>query len=132
MEANKISIERELKSKSANIIWSLMSTPEGLAKWFADDVKFSGDVFTFTWGNDWSHHEVRTAALLEMKDRGYIRLRWSEDEYRDTYLEMRMDKSDITGDYILMITDFAPDGDTDTLEDIWDANMDMLHRSTGL
>ena len=81
MEANKISIERELKSKSANIIWSLMSTPEGLAKWFADDVKFSGDVFTFTWGNDWSHHEVRTAALLEKKDRGYIRLRWSEDEY---------------------------------------------------
>ena len=100
MEANKISIERELKSKSANIIWSLMSTPEGLAKWFADDVKFSGDVFTFTWGNDWSHHG--------------------------------MDKSDITGDYILMITDFAPDGDTDTLEDIWDANMEMLHRSTGL
>ena len=35
-------------------------------------------------------------------------------------------------DYILMITDFAPDGDTDTLEDIWDANMEMLHRSTGL
>ena len=109
-----------------------MSTPEGLAKWFADDVKFNGGVFTFTWGNDWSHHEVRTAALLEMKDKGYIRLRWSEDEYRDTYLEMRMDRSDITGDYILMITDFAPDGDTDTLVDIWDANMDMLHRSTGL
>ena len=109
-----------------------MSTPEGLAKWFADDVKFNGGVFTFTWGNDWSHHEVRTASLLEKKDKGYIRLRWSEDEYRDTYLEMRMDRSDITGDYILMITDFAPDGDTDTLVDIWDANMDMLHRSTGL
>lgn len=52
--------------------------------------------------------------------------------FTSPYLEMRMDKSDITGDYILMITDFAPDGDTDTLEDIWDANMDMLHRSTGL
>ena len=56
----------------------------------------------------------------------------ARNEYRDTYLELRMDKSDITGDYILMITDFAPDGDTDTLEDIWDANMEMLHRSTGL
>ena len=132
MESNKISIERELRSKSANIIWSLMSTPEGLAKWLADEVTRDGDTLTFTWGNTWSHHETRTAAVIDRKDYEYIRLRWSEDEYRDTYLELRMEKSDITGDYILVITDYAPDGDTATLEDIWDANMDALHRSTGL
>ena len=132
MEANKISIERELRSKSANIIWSLMSTPEGLAKWLADEVKRDGDTLTFTWGNPWSHHETRTASVIDKKDNEYIRLRWSEEEYRDTYLELRMEKSDITDDYILVITDYAPDGDTATLEDIWDANMDTLHRSTGL
>ena len=132
MEANKISIERELRSKSANIIWALMSTPEGLAKWIADEVKRDGDTLTFTWGNPWSHHETRTASVIEWKNNEYIRLRWSEEEYRDTYLELRMEKSDITGDYILVITDYAPDGDTATLEDIWDANMDTLHRSTGL
>ncbi len=132
MEANKISIERELRSKSANIIWSLMSTPEGLAKWLADEVKRDGDTLTFTWGNPWSHHETRTASLIDKKDNEYIRLRWSEEEYRDTYLELRMEKSDITDDYILVITDYAPDGDTATLEDIWDANMEALHRSTGL
>lgn len=132
METKKISIERELRSKSANIIWSLMSTPEGLSKWLADEVVFDGSLFTFTWGNAWSHHETRTAAVLEKKNREYIRLRWSEDEYRDTYIELRMMKSDITGDYVLMITDFAPDGDIDTLEDIWDANMETLRRSTGL
>ena len=132
MESNKISIERELRSKSANIIWALMSTPEGLAKWLADEVTRDGDTLTFTWGNTWGHHETRTAAVIDRKDYEYIRLRWSEDEYRDTYLELRMEKSDITGDYILVITDYAPDGDTATLEDIWDANMDALHRSTGL
>lgn len=132
MESNKISIERELRSKSANIIWALMSTPEGLAKWLADEVTRDGDTLTFTWGNTWSHHETRTAAVIDRKDYEYIRLRWSEDEYHDTYLELRMEKSDITGDYILVITDYAPDGDTATLEDIWDANMDALHRSTGL
>lgn len=132
MEDNKISIERELRSKSANIIWSLMSTPEGLAKWLADDVKRDGDTLTFTWGNTCGHHETRTADVLETKDNEYIRLRWSEDEFRDTYLELRMEKSDITGDYIMVITDYAPDGDTDTLRDIWDANMETLHRSTGL
>ena len=132
MESNKISIERELRSKSANIIWALMSTPEGLAKWLADEGTRDGDTLTFTCGNTWSHHETRTAAVIDRKDYEYIRLRWSEDEYRDTYLELRMEKSDITGDYILVITDYAPDGDTATLEDIWDANMDALHRSTGL
>ncbi len=132
MEANKISIERELRSKSASIIWSLMSTPEGLSKWLADEVKRDGDTFTFTWGNPWSHHETRTAAVIDKKENKYIRMRWSEDEYRDTYFELRMEKSDITDDYMLVITDYAPDGDTDTLEDIWDANMETLHRSTGL
>ncbi len=128
----KISIERELNSKSANIIWALMSTPEGLSKWFADEVKRDGDLFVFTWGNAWSSHETRTAAMLEKKEREYIRLRWSEDEYLDTYLELRMEKSDITNDYILVVTDYAPDGDTDTLADIWDANFETLRRSTGL
>ena len=132
MEDNKISIERELHSKSANIIWSLMSTPEGLAKWLADDVTRDGDTLTFTWGNTWGHHETRTADVIETKNNKFIRLRWSEEEFSNTYLELRMEKSDITGDYILVITDYAPDGDTDTLRDIWDANMDTLHRSTGL
>ncbi len=132
MEDNRISLERELRSKSASIIWSLISTPAGLGKWMADEVKFECNTFTFTWGNVWSRHETRTATLLEMKNFDYIRLRWSEDEYRDTYFELRMCKSDITGDYILEITDYATDGDTDTLVDIWDANMEKLHRSTGL
>lgn len=132
MEDNRISLERELRSKSASIIWSLISTPAGLGKWMADEVKFEDNTFTFTWGNVWSRHETRTATLLEMKNFDYIRLRWSEDEYRDTYFELRMCKSDITGDYILEITDYATDGDTDTLVDIWDANMEKLHRSTGL
>ncbi len=132
MEANKISLERELRSKSANIIWPLISTPAGLGKWMADEVKYEDGAFTFTWGNVWSWHETRTAMMLEKKDYDYIRLRWSEDEYRDTYFELRMSRSDITGDYILLITDYAPDGDTDTLIDIWDANMAKLHRSTGL
>lgn len=132
MEKNKISFERELRSKSANIIWALISTPEGLAKWMADDVKSDGSNMTFTWGNTWSLHETRTASVIEKKKMEYIRLRWGEEEYNGTYFELRLSRSDITGDYILTITDFAPDGDTETLEDIWDANLETLHRSTGL
>ena len=56
MESNKISIERELRSKSANIIWALMSTPEVLAKWLAEQVTRDGDTLTFTCGNAWRPH----------------------------------------------------------------------------
>ncbi len=132
MENNKICIERELKSKSSNLIWSLLSTPEGLGKWFADDVKLKNGVFTFTWGNIWSNHEIRSARILEKVQGDHIRLRWTEEGYEDMYLEMKMEKVDITGDYILIITDFAIDGDTDTLEDIWAANLKALRRSTGI
>ncbi len=132
MEDNKICIERELRSKSSNLIWALLSTPEGLSKWFADDVKYDNGVFTFTWGKIWSHHEIRSARVIDKRASKYIRMQWTDDGYEDMYFEMKMEKIDITGDYILIVTDFAIDGDTDTLEDIWDANFKALRRSTGI
>jgi len=132
MDKKKISIERELRSKSLNIIWPLLSTPEGLAKWLADEVELADGVFTFTWGNTWSHHEVRTAQVIDRKDFEYIRFRWCDDEHEGTFWELRIEKSELTGAYVLVITDFAIDGDFATIEDIWDANMEELHRTTGL
>lgn len=132
MNEKKINIERELQSKSPNIIWPLLSTPEGFAKWVADDVTLDGETLTFVWGSLWSHHEVRTARLLEKKDFEYVRFRWCDDDHKDTYWELRIEKSDLTGDYILIITDFAIDGDVSTIEDIWDGSLEELHRATGL
>lgn len=132
MTNKKIYIEHELKSKSPNIIWPLLSTPEGWTKWIANEVKAEGDAFVFTWGNEWSHHEKRRAIVIGRKDYEFIRLQWLDDEHRDVYWELRMEKSDLTGDYILIITDFAIDGDKDTVTDIWTANLEDLHRSSGL
>lgn len=132
MEKNKVNIEHELHSKSAKIIWALLSTPEGLAKWMSDKVSLDDNLFTFTWGNLWSDHEVRTSAVIDKKKFDYIRFRWCGDEYKDTYWELKMNKSDITGDFVLTITDFAPDGEKDTVVDIWNANLETLRRSTGL
>lgn len=119
MEKNKVNIEHELRSKSAGFIWSMLSTPEGLAKWLSDEVRLNGDLFTFTWGNVWSDHEIRTSAVIDKKKFDYIRFRWCGEEYKDTYWELKMNKSDVTGDFVLMITDFAPEGEKDTVVDIW-------------
>ena len=39
MKKKRLNIERELLSSSSSIIWNLISTPEGLSRWIADDVK---------------------------------------------------------------------------------------------
>jgi len=43
-----------------------------------------------------------------------------------------MEKSDITGDYILIITDHAWMEDVEDLKDIWYSNLEQLHNNTGL
>lgn len=134
MEKHKIQIERELHCRSSNIIWSLLSTAEGLEKWLADSVQRNGKVLNFRWGELWQSHEVRTATIIkEAKDK-YIRFRWDEDadEDADVYCEFKIEKSDITNDYILTITDYADEDDVDTITDLWENNLEQLHRSTGL
>ena len=65
MKKHKIHIEKELNCKSANIIWPLLSSSGGLAKWFADYVERNDDQLTFTWGEPWTHQETRSATITE-------------------------------------------------------------------
>jgi len=132
MKKQRISIEKELRSRSANIIWPLLSTPSGLAKWIADQVEEDQETLTFTWGEVWSHHDTKKAKITETVDFSHIRFVWVEDEDPDAFWELRLHKSDITGDYILQITDYAWKEDMDDLRDIWNQNLEQLHMNTGL
>jgi uncharacterized protein YndB with AHSA1/START domain len=109
-----------------------LSTPEGLSKWIANDVKQEGDQLVFTWGEVWSHHEIRTASVVEEVRGEYIRYSWENDTDEEAYWELRIEKSDITNDYILIITDHALPEDMESLEDIWESNLEQLHHTTGL
>ena len=35
----KVEMEYELRTRSGNTVWTLISTPMGLMKWLADDIK---------------------------------------------------------------------------------------------
>ena len=50
MPKQQVKIERELKSNSQSIIWNLISEPEQLARWLADDIQKQGDLLNFRWG----------------------------------------------------------------------------------
>ncbi len=98
----------------------------------ADEVESEGDILSFIWGNRWSAHEIKKARIMEQVNQSYSRYIWEEDEESGNYWELRMERNELTGDYMLTVTDVAHDGDTETLREIWEDNMDRLHRNTGL
>lgn len=132
MKKKKLTIEYELKSSSETIIWNLISTPEGLSRWLADEVTLDGKSLTFTWGEVWRYHEVKHATVTLIRKGKSFRFRWNDDTDPAAYVELGLTKSELTGDCILSITDFAPVGEEDDMRDLWDDNLERLHQSTGL
>ncbi|RRD02079.1 START-like domain-containing protein [Prevotella sp. OH937_COT-195] len=130
MNKKKIIFERELRSRSGNIIWSLISTPEGLTKWIADRVERNGDILEFTWGEPEQHHEKRTARITEEFAMSHLRWTWEDDD--NDFVEIRMKRCDITDDYVLTVTDFIEIDDENWLNSVWESNFKRLHHATGI
>lgn len=132
MSMQKISIDRELNSTSATIIWNMASTPEGMTRWLADSVTQNGDSLTFTWGSPYDHHEKRTATILQKKKNSSIRFAWDDEDGMDTFVEIKIDRSPLTGEFMLHITDFTSPEDREWLFDTWAHNFRRLRRSCGI
>ena len=132
MKKQRINIEHELRSNSPALIWQFISTPEGLARWIADEVQLDGATFRLTWGNPFQHCETREATVTDMVRQSHLRMRWVDESDDEAYLELRMERSDLTNDYMLIITDYAFAEDVDSLRDIWEDNLHRLRHSTGL
>ncbi len=132
MKKEKILIEQHLNSTAPNIIWKVISTDGGLSRWIADSVKEVNGKFVFIWGNEWSHHEKRSASTMEKMRHSHLKLRWDDETDPEAFLEIRMVRTEVIGGYTLQITDYALPEDVDSLLDIWDQNLEQLRRNTGL
>ena len=134
MGKQKIDIEYPLATKSPAIIWEQISSAHGLERWFADHVNEEDGMFTFTWGEPWTEQDIREAHVLESVVNDHIRLKWDyeDDDDEESYFEMRIEKSDLTHNLNLLITDFADDDDVEGLKILWESMLDRLHRASGL
>ena len=132
MKRIKIEIEHPLNSTSRNIVWQLISTAEGLQRWIADRVDIDGSTVVFAWGDDWRHHEARSAQFVARDRYGRVRWRWNDESNLDTYVEIRMERSALSGEYALHITDFASPDDEEWQRSAWAHNFDRLYRSSGV
>src|SRR6187551_1324373 len=118
-EKKKFTLEYEVKS-SPRILYSFISEPNGLSQWFADDVNFRDQVYTFTWDD-----EQLKAKLVSVKENKSVKFKWLDDEPQ-CYFEMEIVQDELTNDVALSITDFTTD---DTLVErrcIWDNQIKYL------
>jgi len=124
----KYQLEYNLNT-SPKLLYSRLSTPSGLAEWFADDVHLNGKNFIFIW--DGGEQEAK---VLMKKVNEYIRFKWldDDDEGEDVYFEFRISKEELTGDVSLEITDFADEDEMDDNKDLWDQQVNGLQRALGL
>ena len=133
MGKEQLDIEYPLATKSPTIVWEQISSAHGLERWMADHVRQDEDVMTFTWGEPWTQQDTKTARIIDFCKNDHIRLKWIDDEEEDLpYWEMRIGRSELTGMLCLQITDFAIAGESGDLRDLWNGNIERLHRASGL
>lgn len=124
-DKKKFKLEFELKS-SPKILFSFLSSPNGLAQWFADDVLTQpDDCYLFKWDN-----ETAKAKLVNLKENKLVRFEWEDDE-PDCYFEMEVMQDELTGDVALSITDFANHEDVDEKTLIWQNQVGTLMNVLG-
>ncbi len=127
MKKEKFHIEYVFDTVSRRSLWNHLTTPPGLAAWFADDVSIDGNTYTFRW-----HKEGQEAEVLSLKPEISVRYRWKEEEDERAYFEFQIHTLELTGGTSLEITDFAEPSEKRDAIDLWDSQVEVLKRTLGI
>ena len=125
-ELIKYTLEFPINS-SINILYLRLSSPSGLAEWFADDIIIKDNIYTFIWdGNE------QNAKLLKKKNNSFIRFKWEDNETQEDYFEFFIQVDEMTADVSLLVTDFAEDKqEQEEQTDLWHKQISSLKRAIG-
>lgn len=108
---------------SPTILFEFLATSNGLQEWFADKVDDKDDEFTFTWNGT-----SDKAEMIEKEADHYVRFQW-EHATGDEYFEFRIEKTEVSNQTILVITDFAEKNEIKDQSQLWDYQVkDLFHR----
>ncbi|KIA88295.1 hypothetical protein OC25_26280 [Pedobacter kyungheensis] len=118
-EKKKFTLEYEVRS-SPRILYSFISEPNGLSQWFADDVVFRDQIYTFTWDD-----EQQKAKMVTVKENKLVKFKWLDDDPQ-YYFEMEIVQDELTNDVALAITDFTTEELMAEKKLIWDNQIDYL------
>ncbi|GDX51112.1 hypothetical protein LBMAG27_01590 [Bacteroidota bacterium] len=108
------------------ILYDFVTATSNMAQWFADEVDRSrDDLYTFTWdGNS------QAAIVLDEIEHELVRYQWV-DGPKDEYFEFKVTHTEITGDTVLIITDFALPNDMKDAQFLWDSQIKNMIQQLG-
>ena len=113
-------------SSSVTILFSRLSTAPGLAEWFSGDVKHAGNIFTFVWDG-----VGEQAELVDMKKNSYVRFKWLDADDENEFFEFSLHVEPLTEEVALIITDFVDTDEEGDAVELWNKQVEMLHRTVG-
>ena len=122
-ELIKYTLEFPIHS-SISILYLRLSSPSGLAEWFADDVIIKDNIYTFIWDGS-----EQNAKLLKKKNNSFIRFKWEDNETQADYFEFFIQVDEMTSDVSLLVTDFAEDQEEQT--HLWKQQVNILKQAIG-
>jgi len=120
----KIRLEFPIKA-SPTLVYNCISTPSGLAQWFADDVDIYNNQYKFKWGKD-----EQVAELIKKVNNKGIKFKWA-DSKPDEYFEFEIIIDELTDDVALVITDFVETADEVNAMQLWESQVHDLKMSLG-
>ena len=108
---------------SPGILYEFLSTPAGLQEWFADVVDERDGVFSFSWNGTEEY-----ANLVDKELDKFIRFHWTHST-KEEFFEFRIDKSEVTNQTILVVTDFADKKEIKDQSQLWEYQVkELFHR----
>ncbi len=125
MERSKLELEFIFKA-SPTILYKFFTTPACLVRWFCDEVDIQGEEFTFFWSGS-----AEMADLVEDVENETVTFRWQDNDEEEEFLQFKIDTSPVTGETILMLTDFCDDDEVEDQTQYWSNQMDRLRKATG-
>ena len=111
---------------SVPMLYDYVSTPEGLTRWFCDEVIVKDGVYEFYWDNS-----IEKARVIDKVIDSKIVFHWEEAEEEKEYLEFEVFKSPITNETILKVKEFCDSDEIDDVTELWESQVEELRKLLG-
>jgi uncharacterized protein YndB with AHSA1/START domain len=118
----KFSLEFSIKV-SPRVLFTLISTAEGLSRWFADKVKVVDEEFVFEWEGS-----VQKAKLIDFKEPEFVRFEWTDDFHEGLILELQITHEPVSGEAALIVSDYSEVSDIEFTQRWWISQVARLQR----
>ena len=122
--SNRVKFTREYGMHcSPEFLNNYISTPAGLAEWFADDVLYNGHLYTFVWEGSEAH------ATMGTHRKNFYKFNWTDRP--GEYVSFEISVDEMTGDVALIITDFENENELEEAHMMYDVSINRLHQTIG-